>query len=665
MTFWSAVRLPSDLVCISTANDVALVIDPTDGRTVVELSAIGVGRSVTLSTSGHLLVLSDEGHPNWTSHLSVFDAVTFQRKGHFVAGSLRWVGCADDLHAFCLRSEHGSDRNDFVAIRLDTGLISWSINDVGQIGGAEVSAGVVYLAAEKVAALRALNAATGASAWSDLAGLKGGAITLVEGMLYVGVGDGSFENSVRCYDVASRTELWNGKTAGLPDEIVVHGGSVFVTSSMPFMGIDVTASMRSFDTKTGKSGFFLVHGNRPMGKLGVNDNFVFVPMVERGENDLPGGGLLCYGRHGGGEVFRSYFDWTRGIYAIPFENSVLFSTHSQFGLFHLRTLWSASLGATSRVRPATRFDTVLVGTSAGDILRLDAREGREIWRIEGNAPVNAAPTIHNAVAYAAVGSDVIAADLETGAVQWHLDLGAPVRGYVNVRRVGETIVAVGTQDGDVFVLDADTGQQRLSFAVGATVSTPMLISDQFLVTGSDSGRVSVVGYDGELIWEVAATPPHAIRSLMLARGMILVADAGGSLSARSFLDGSEIWRTRLDNEIDATGVIDRRRFDAEGRVAVFVVDAKGVVSAINRQDGEILWQSEPTGIGTRVPVAHAYQLVLVSDSGRVLMIRQKDGAITREFELDRTIVSEVGAGSANPDYLLVSDDRGHLHRLIV
>jgi outer membrane protein assembly factor BamB len=587
----------------------------------------------------------------------VFDEVTLEQKASFSKSPLGTVFCADTETAYGTNQDKGDSKFELLAVQLADGSKLWSISDIGNPGDIVLHSELLYVATEKAPALRVIDCSSGMVRWTAATDQPGTAISVQDRRLYIGTGDGNAENHVHCYDVDTRELIWSERIPGIPNQIFYQDSSLFVTITIDLHSMNEIAGIVKLDSETGERGSLLAHGNRTMGKLGAIGDLLFVPMVERGADDLPGGGMLCLHTRNLREVFRSYFDWTRGIYAIPVGQNVLFSTHSQVGLFDLRKLWSANIGASVRVRPAVAGDQVIVSTSSGDVVSISAAEGRRIWRLDGQGPANAAPTIRydEGIVYVATGSILHALKIKTGIEIWRYDAGDIIVGYISFRDIGETVVAFGTRGGMVLVLDALSGAPRTVIELGATLTAPVSISDQFVVVGGNDGILSAIDYDSHKVWSFSDI--HEIRALVALPGRILVTDAGGNVRAHAYTDGSLLWSTRIGGRIDARGIL---VIDRSGKFVV--VGDDGQVVAMNWQDGSVLWRSASTGAGTRLPAETPEELVLVSDHGRVTCLGREDGIARRSFDLGKSIVSEIGAGDA---ILVVGDDQGILHRLII
>lgn len=86
----------------------------------------------------------------------------------------------------------------------------------------------------------------------------------------------------------------------------------------------------------------------------------------------------------------------------------------------VRRIWSARLGGSSeRLRlglsPATDGARIYAGSYEGQAAAFDAETGRRIWNVQTNLPLSAGPTYGNgALAFGTTDGDLIVLDSETG-----------------------------------------------------------------------------------------------------------------------------------------------------------------------------------------------------------------------------------------------------------
>lgn len=243
--------------------------------------------------------------------------------------------------------------------------------------------------------------------------------------------------------------------------------------------------------------------------------------------------------------------------------------------------------------------------------RVDARAiraPRVLWRakvgIQGwlNAPVIAGSLVvvpssgdrHNA---ADPRDGLHGIELATGRVRWHAHLGGDADGVaVSVDRA-----IVGSDDGRVTAIDLQTGTSIWSARVqGKAYASPLPLGDQVIV-GDASGAVRALAIqDGAPRWKVQLD--GAIRGGASAdEGAIYVVSQRGEAAALR-LDGSTIWRVRLDNVAASAGVLEVYAAPIVTGSSLIIPFARDTyyatpgVLALDKRTGKLAWLATGDGV---------------------------------------------------------------------
>lgn len=164
--------------------------------------------------------------------------------------------------------------------------------------------------------------------------------------------------------------------------------------------------------------------------------------------------------------------------------------------------WSVDLGARTRSSPAAAYGAVYIGDDAGVVHAVALADGRPIWthRTEGadmssaeygwdRVSLQASPAVAGGAVY--IGSrdgGVYALDADSGERLWYADHGASW--VVASAAVREDRLWVGSSDGQfVAALDAETGQEVWRTDVGARVFASLTLAGGTLYVADHDGRV--------------------------------------------------------------------------------------------------------------------------------------------------------------------------------
>jgi outer membrane protein assembly factor BamB len=334
--------------------------------------------------------------------------------------------------------------------------------------------------------LRALDAATGERLWRTAFESYPGAPTVVGDRVYVGD-----RRAVHALGSASGRVLWS-TDPGTP-----------VTSSVLATGRDGTGARRAF-VATGREAD--EDGERTGSVVHAFDagdgTTRWSTAVERGTvyGALAAREGLVYAGTAGRSVHA--FDaadgavrWSVevGEHAVsPAVGRESVFVGDQSGRVHARNRWTGAerwtydAGAEVRASPAVDDDTVYVAATDGVLHALDAGSGRRRWRFDGGRRLVVAPTVVGGGAGADGGADA--------------DADAPA---------GATVL-VGSGSGNVFAVDAATGEPRWSHQLPDGAATSPVAVDGWLYAGDGEGRLHALVDDSTPVPDAAracAAPP--------------------------------------------------------------------------------------------------------------------------------------------------------------
>jgi outer membrane protein assembly factor BamB len=336
----------------------------------------------------------------------------------------------------------------------------------------------------------------------------------------------------------------------------------------------------------------------------------------------------------------------------------------------VKTLWRVYVGLVDEdgFSPAVIGGAVYAAARDGTVVKLNAADGREIWRVETSAHLSGG-----------VGSD------------------------------GQ-MVAVGTDEGEVIVLEAADGKTRWRARVSSEVlSPPTVTGDMVLVRSGDSRVFALDAVDGKRRWLYQrASPPLAVRSPMgisVSRGLAFIGFSGGKLVAVSLTNGAPRWEatvalpkgtTELERVTDVVGlpVVTEREVCAaayQGRVGcfdigsgnsvwtrelssatgvgldpryLFVSDEKGAVHALDRGGGTSVWKQDRLFLRhLTAPLALGHEVAVADVEGYVHFLARETGAFMGRAETDGSAVS--AALVPLGDAVLAQTRGGHLYALAI
>ncbi len=219
---------------------------------------------------------------------------------------------------------------------------------------------------------------------------------------------------------------------------------------------------------------------------------------------------------------------------VVFDDLVLVSSYDEY-LYALdrRTgalMWKFQSQGPLHSTPSRDRDLVFV-TGCDAVLRgIRLDDGEEMLQMDSGAYTSASPALVDGIAYyGTFNNDVLAVDLRQQKYLWRYE--HPVRHfpfYSSVAVQGDVLV-VGGRDKIVHAIDRGTGEPRWTFRTGARVESSPVIAGNRVYIGSADGRFYVLALeDGEKIWEFNAGAPF-VASPALASGKVVIGSQDGVL----------------------------------------------------------------------------------------------------------------------------------------
>lgn len=328
-----------------------------------------------------------------------------------------------------------------------------------------------------------------------------------------------------------------------------------------------------------------------------------------------------------------------------------------------RELWSARVGAAAgfEFSPVIAGDAVYAAARDGTVMRVDAADGRERWRVTLAAPLSGGAGANDAtVAVAADDGSVFALDALTGKERWRARVSSEV---LAAPRFAAGLVLVRSADSRIHAFDEADGKRRWAFQrapAALRLRTPqgMTPHEGLLYAGFSGGKLVALALEGgALRWEATVADPKGTTELERVTDVVgdpavvgrevCAAAFQGRVACFDAQNGSLLWARDISS---ATGV------SADARYA-FVSDERGAVHALDRTNGRSLWKQDrlahrlltrPLPLGGQIAVADLEGIVhlLARDSGAFVARAATDGSAVRSVPraMARGFVVQTQAG---------------------
>lgn len=223
----------------------------------------------------------------------------------------------------------------------------------------------------------------------------------------------------------------------------------------------------------------------------------------------------------------------------------------------LRWEWRAEGGVEADLLLAS--GRVLALTFTAELAALDARTGKELWRLAPDPHTRA--EFHKSAPAAGDGrvffetddGRLYAADLATGKVLWKRELGFDITTSLLLTAQG---LLVGLADGRIVRLDPETGDVETALAVGGVPYGPLvLVEGVLLVLLDGEGTLLAVEESlGKTLWRREQVGKWSAPRPTVRGDSVLMGTKEGELQAYALRDGAPRWRYVFEGVLRGIGV---------------------------------------------------------------------------------------------------------------
>ena len=305
------------------------------------------------------------------------------------------------------------------------------------------------------------------------------------------------------------------------------------------------------------------------------------------------------------------------------------------------TIWTEP-SAKGFSSPAVFDHSVLVGTSNGTVIRLNASDGSVQWETQLLAqPLFSGITSSPKVAFDRVfigtfnesggPGEVVSLWANNGSIAWrhptgsvHYSSPAYADGSVYVGIMGTyntTSQVTFDPPYGVLALNAATGEENWFFpTAGSVAASPAIVGPRLIAPSKDGNVYAINRATGTLIWQVSADA--GISSPAVSRGTVFIGGGAfggnGLVVALDATTGTRRWSFAPNGPVQASITY------VDGKVLFATNAAHGTVYALNATSGTLIWSFEPSPaeyiLGS--PVVADGIVFAPSDNGHVYALGQ-------------------------------------------
>ncbi len=312
--------------------------------------------------------------------------------------------------------------------------------------------------------------------------------------------------------------------------------------------------------------------------------------------------------------------------------------------FEVDVLWEASVGDGvgdyfSRLKPIVAYGKLYSAGRDGDVIAFEMESGKEIWS-----------------------TDLTDLNDERGffdSRQPALLNGGPVAGIKKL--------FIGSENGDVYALNAESGEIDWQGKVKGEIITAPAIDAGILVVNSASGVMKAFNASsGQDEWQIEQeVPPLTLRGVsapVISAGGVLVGSADGTLGVYILENGQQGWNLDVG---EATGSTELERvIDVDSAPLiygdkVYSISSRGHLIAVDLRTGRMIWERQYSSF--RQLAISANTIFLTDIKGHIYAIDRQNG-FEKWSQLALTNRGVTGPAAVGK-YIVVGDFEGYLHWL--
>lgn len=309
-----------------------------------------------------------------------------------------------------------------------------------------------------------------------------------------------------------------------------------------------------------------------------------------------------------------------------------------------KILWQAKIGAAEDAdfTPVIEAGYAYVASSAGELLKLDASNGSQLWRVDIGEKISGGVGVGGSLVMVGTQRGMVYAYDISGKLQWKSKLSSEV---LSAPKYFDGLVIVRTGDSRIFGINAHDGSRKWVYdrttpALTLRGSAGVLVDGGVVYAGFAGGKLAAVRADnGKMLWEASVAQPKGvteieriadITSLPVVDGPLIYAVAyQGKIAAVDRASGRVVWNRDISS-LSGLSAEDAR---------IFVSHAMGSVYSLDYTTGKTFWRQaalKNRRLTAPLPMA---SLIAVGDfEGYVHFLSREDGAIASRIKTNNSAI---------------------------
>jgi len=217
--------------------------------------------------------------------------------------------------------------------------------------------------------------------------------------------------------------------------------------------------------------------------------------------------------------------------------------------------WKVKLGP-AKASPSVKGDRIYLGDLDGKFYCVNAADGKVEWTFEAEGEIQASANFHgNNIIFGSHDSSLYCLGPD-GKKVWDIKVDGPINAAAAV--VGDRTFATGCSDGILHVIDAKNGKELGTIDLGGqAVATAAVVDDRVYLSMVSNQVVAADLKTMKKVWAFEAPKRQMpfYSSAAAANGLVVAGSQDKKVYAINAKTGTEVWNFVTDGQVDASPVI--------------------------------------------------------------------------------------------------------------
>lgn len=326
--------------------------------------------------------------------------------------------------------------------------------------------------------------------------------------------------------------------------------------------------------------------------------------------------------------------------------------------------WSAQTGETRNYdyKPALEAGFVYAANANGDLSKLDANNGNQVWSVNVGEPISGGVGIGGGLVLVGTKRGNLFAYDVNGKQVWASQLSSEV---LSQAEYSDGVVIARSGDNHIYGLDAVDGTRKWVYerkvpALSLRSSAGIVVDSGAVYAGFSGGKMAAIRADnGRLLWEVTVAVPKGvteieriadITSLPVVAGPVVYAVAyQGRVAAVDRVKGKVLWNREISSYTGMT-------FNNE---KLYLSHALGSIYSLDYATGRTFWRQGDLINRRLTAPAVINNTVVVGDlEGYVHFLDIDDGKFNSRIKVDSNAVMAVVPGGSDSQVIVATRGGG-------